>query len=168
MKSLGLAKYQDEKKQDSIQRVQWAIQTLRDLEGSHTKMKAEKLAEMTGLSRTALYKPHLRNLWDVKWVDIQKEKSDYKENYVLNKRIEELQQTICQLKKDLLSQEVKIIKDKKQLDNEKMRSKVFKIEYEEQKKENEKLLYKYLVLLRGLHSRGIEITDFEEENISTN
>lgn len=72
MKSLGLAKYQDEKKQDSIQRVQWAIQTLRDLEGNHTKMKAEKLAEMTGLSRTALYKPHLRKLWDVKWVKIHK------------------------------------------------------------------------------------------------
>ncbi|MDA1570088.1 DUF6262 family protein, partial [Bacillus cereus] len=157
MKSLGLAKYQDEKKQDSIQRVQWAIQTLRDLEGNHTKMKAEKLAEMTGLSRTALYKPHLRKLWDVKWVKIQKEKSDSRENFAFNKQIEELQQTICQLKKDLLSQEVKISKVKKQLDNEKMRSKVFKIEYEEQKKENEKLLYKHLVLLRGLHSRGIEI-----------
>ncbi|COF05401.1 DUF6262 family protein [Bacillus cereus group sp. BC251] len=168
MKSLGLAKYQDEKKQDSIQRVQWAIQTLRDLEGNHTKMKAEKLAEMTGLSRTALYKPHLRKLWDVKWVKIQKEKSDSRENFAFNKQIEELQQTICQLKKDLLSQEVKISKVKKQLDNEKMRSKVFKIEYEEQKKENEKLLYKHLVLLRGLHSRGIEITDFEEENISVN
>ncbi|OOZ86585.1 MULTISPECIES: DUF6262 family protein [Bacillus cereus group] len=168
MKSLGLAKYQDEKKQDSIQRVQWAIQTLRDLEGNHTKMKAEKLAEMTGLSRTALYKTHLRKLWDVKWVKIQKEKSDSRENFAFNKQIEELQQTICQLKKDLLSQEVKISKVKKQLDNEKMRSKVFKIEYEEQKKENEKLLYKHLVLLRGLHSRGIEITDFEEENISVN
>ncbi|MDF9612827.1 hypothetical protein P5763_12240 [Bacillus cereus] len=71
MKSLGLVKYQDEKKQDSIQRVQWAIQTLRNLEGSHTKMKAEKLAEMTGLSRASLYKPHLRSLWDIKWLEVR-------------------------------------------------------------------------------------------------
>lgn len=46
-----------------------------------------------------------------------------------------------------------------------MKSKVFKIEYEEQKKENEKLLYKHLVLLRCLYSRGIGISDFEEENV---
>ncbi|CCW03642.1 hypothetical protein EBGED10_3570 [Bacillus sp. GeD10] len=41
----------------------------------------------------------------------------------------------------------------KKLELETSRSRVFINEYEEQKKENEKLLYKYLKLLRVLHVR---------------
>lgn len=57
-----------EKRQESIEKVTWAIQTLQDLEGEDAIIRSEKIIEMTGLSKTAIYKPHLRTLWDQQWI----------------------------------------------------------------------------------------------------
>ena len=66
------------------------------------------------------------------------------------------------INKQLEKAERKMTNLQEKLEIETSRSRVFINEYEEQKKENEKLLYKYLKLLRALHVRGIEVDELLE------
>ncbi|TKI93613.1 hypothetical protein FC702_33320, partial [Bacillus cereus] len=60
----------------------------------------------------------------------------------------------------------KMLNLQEKLELEISRSRVFINEYEEQKKENEKLLYKYLKLLRVLHVRGIEVNELLDDQVT--
>ncbi|WP_234931893.1 hypothetical protein [Bacillus thuringiensis] len=66
----GLMQYQEKKRQECIEKVKWAIQTLKDLEGEDVIIRPEIIIEMTGLSKTAIYKPHLRTIWDQQWIGL--------------------------------------------------------------------------------------------------
>ncbi|OTX29254.1 hypothetical protein BK709_08765 [Bacillus thuringiensis serovar shandongiensis] len=155
----GLMQYQEKKRKESIEKVKWAIQTLKDLEGEAVIIRSEKIIEMTGLSKTAIYKPHLRTLWDQQWVEPNSNPDNMISKMQYNRRVVELEKEIQRANKQLEKADTKMTNLQKKLELETSRSRVFINDYEEQKKENEKLLYKYLKLLRVLHVRGIEIDE---------
>ncbi|MFE8092543.1 hypothetical protein [Bacillus toyonensis] len=155
----GLMQYQEKKRQESIEKVKWAIQTLKDLEGDAVIIRPEKIIEMTELSKTAIYKPHLRTLWDQQWVESNSHPDSRISKIQHNRKVIELEREIQRVNKQLEKAETKMINLQKKLELETSRSRVFINEYGEQRKENEKLLYKYLKLLRVLHVRGIEVDE---------
>ncbi|ALC52353.1 hypothetical protein CN899_21915 [Bacillus thuringiensis] len=159
----GLMQYQEKKRQESIEKVRWAIQTLKDLEGESVIIRPEKIIEMTGLSKTAIYKPHLRTIWDQQWIGPPVNSDNMISKIQHNKKVAELEKEVQCINKQLDKAETKMNNLEKKLELETSRSRVFINEYEEQKKENEKLLYKYLKLLRVLHVRGIEINELLED-----
>lgn len=57
----GIKKYQDQKRNNTVMAIEEAINTLNDL---GKKVTAAKLVELTGLHRTTLYKPNIREIWD--------------------------------------------------------------------------------------------------------
>ncbi|MDR4984106.1 DUF6262 family protein [Bacillus cereus] len=155
----GLMQYQEKKRKESIEKVKWAIQTLKDLEGEGVIIRPEKIIEMTGLSKTAIYKRHLRTIWDQQWIGAPSHSDNMISNMQHNRKVIGLEKEVQSVNKQLEKAEKKISNLKKKLELETSRSRVFINEYEEQKKENEKLLYKYLKLLRALHVRGIEFDE---------
>lgn len=155
--------YQEKKRQESIEKVKWAIQTLQDLEGKDIIIRPEKIIEITGLSKTAIYKPHLRKIWDLQWIGPNPNPDNMISKMHHNRKVVELEKEILRVNKQLEKAEIKITNLEKKLELETSRSRVFINEYEEQKKENEKLLYKYLKLLRGLHVRGIEVNELLDD-----
>lgn len=158
----GLMQYQEKKRQESIKKVKWAIQTLQDLEGEGAIVRPEKIIEMTGLSKTAIYKPHLRTLWDQQWIGPNIDFNNMISKMQHNRKVVELEKEVERINKQLEKAERKMTNLQEKLELETSRSRVFINEYEEQKKENEKLLYKYLKLLRALHVRGIEVDELLE------
>ncbi|PFM63722.1 hypothetical protein COJ48_14240 [Bacillus cereus] len=165
--NIGLMQYQEKKRKESIEKVKWAIQTLKDLEGEGVIIRPEKIIEMTGLSKTAIYKPHLRTIWDQQWIssNFGLDNNMISKMYH-NKKVVELEKEIQRVNKQLEKAETKMSNLQKKLELETSRSRVFINEYEEQKKENEKILYKYLKLLRVLHVRGIEINELLDEQVN--
>lgn len=159
----GLMQYQEKKRQESIEKVKWAIQTLQDLEGEDIIIRPEKIIEITGLSKTAIYKPHLRTIWDLQWIGPNPNLDNMISKMHHNRKVVELEKEILRVNKQLEKAEIKITNLEKKLELETSRSRVFINEYEEQKKENEKLLYKYLKLLRGVHVRGIEVNELLDD-----
>jgi len=157
----GLLIYQENKRKESIEKVRWSVETIKDLEGNHAIIKPEKIMEMTGLSKTAIYKPHLREIWDEKYQNNDSQKFS---TLKLELQIQKLEKELSQLNSNLNKAELQITKLKQNLELEQSRSKVFINEYEQQKKENEKLLYHNLIILRALHIRGITIDELKEEN----
>lgn len=105
MPNEGILILQQKKRDESIEKVNWAIQYFRDLEGPNSRITAKKLSELTQLSRTVLYKPHLRSLWDKNWhtenLKISK-KNDLTEKDKLEKKI------VC-LKAELQKKKLKFI-----------------------------------------------------------
>ncbi|MDA1774253.1 DUF6262 family protein [Bacillus cereus] len=162
----GLMQYQEKKRHESIEKVRWAIQTLKDLEGESVIIRPEKIIEMTGLSKTAIYKPHLRMIWDQQWIGPHSNSDNMISKIQHNKKVAELEKEVQRINKQLEKNETKMNNLEKKLELETSRSRVFINEYEEQKKENEKLLYKYLKLLRVLHVRGIEINELLEDQVT--
>ncbi|PEL47298.1 DUF6262 family protein [Bacillus toyonensis] len=158
----GLMQYQEKKRHESIEKVRWAIQTLKDLEGESVVIRPEKIIEMTGLSKTAIYKPHLRTIWDKQWIGLPSHSDNMISKMQHNRKVVELEKEVQRANKQLEKAETKISNLQKKLELETSRSRVFINEYGEQKKENEKLLYKYLKLLRVLHVRGIEVNELLE------
>lgn len=73
--------------------VSWAVQYLRDLEGPHCRITAVKLADVSGLSRTVLYKPHLRVLWDKNWSDSEEERKAKKKSHQYNQEKEQFRKS---------------------------------------------------------------------------
>ncbi|MFE6706352.1 DUF6262 family protein [Bacillus thuringiensis] len=162
----GLMQYQEQKRHESIEKVRWAIRTLKDLEGESVIIRPEKIIEMTGLSKTAIYKPHLRTIWDQQWVGPPSHSDNMISKIQYNKKVAELEKEVQRINKQLEKAETKMNNLEKKLELETSRSRVFINEYEEQKKENEKLLYKYLKLLRVLHVRGIEVNELLDEQVT--
>ncbi|HDW3057607.1 MULTISPECIES: DUF6262 family protein [Bacillus] len=162
----GLMQYQEKKRHESIEKVRWAIQTLKDLEGESVIVRPEKIIDMTGLSKTAMYKPHLRMIWDQQWVGPPSHSDNMISKIQHNKKVAELEKEVQRINKQLEKAETKMNNLEKKLELETSRSRVFINEYEEQKKENEKLLYKYLKLLRVLHVRGIEVNELLDEQVT--
>ncbi|MGX5478485.1 DUF6262 family protein [Bacillus thuringiensis] len=158
----GLMQYQEKKRHESIEKVRWAIQTLKDLEGESVIIRPEKIIDMTGLSKTAMYKPHLRMIW----VGPPSHSDNMISKIQHNKKVAELEKEVQRINKQLEKAETKMNNLEKKLELETSRSRVFINEYEEQKKENEKLLYKYLKLLRVLHVRGIEVNELLDEQVT--
>ncbi|HDR4590235.1 TPA: hypothetical protein QCR33_001025 [Bacillus cereus] len=155
----GLMQYQEKKRKESIEKVKWAIQTLKDLEGEGVIIRPEKIIEMTGLSKTAIYKSHLRTIWDQQWIRPVSHSNKMISKMQYNREIVELEKEVQRINKKLEKATTKMLNLQEKLELEISRSRVFINEYEEQKKENEKLLYKYLKVLRALHVRGIEINE---------
>ncbi|MGH0525400.1 DUF6262 family protein [Bacillus cereus] len=162
----GLMQYQEQKRHESIEKVRWAIRTLKDLEGESVIIRPEKIIEMTGLSKTAIYKPHLRTIWDQQWVRPPSHSDNMISKIQHNKKVAELEKEVQRINKQLEKAETKMNNLEKKLELETSRSRVFINEYEEQKKENEKILYKYLKLLRVLHVRGIEVNELLDEQVT--
>ncbi|MEK4838592.1 DUF6262 family protein [Bacillus sp. FSL L8-0152] len=162
----GLMQYQEKKRKESIEKVKWAIQTLKDLEGEGVIIRPEKIIEMTGLSKTAIYKPHLRTIWDQQWIGPVSHSDKMISKMQYNREIVELEKEVERINKKLEKATTKMINLQEKLELEISRSRVFINEYEEQKKENEKLLYKYLKLLRVLHVRGIEVNELLDDQVT--
>ncbi|MDM5428408.1 DUF6262 family protein [Bacillus mycoides] len=162
----GLMQYQEKKRKESIEKVKWAIQTLKDLEGEGVIIRPEKIIEMTGLSKTAIYKPHLRTIWDQQWIGPASHSDKMISKMQHNREIIELEKEVQRINKKLEKATIKMLNLQEKLELEISRSRVFINEYEEQKKENEKLLYKYLNLLRALHVRGIQVNELLDDQVT--
>ena len=72
MANEGLLEKQQQMREDSIERVKWSVQYLKDLEGNNTRISAKKIADISGLSRAVLYKSHLRPLWDKRGANLKR------------------------------------------------------------------------------------------------
>lgn len=162
----GLKIRQQEMRESSIEQVKWAVQYLYDLEGTQCRLTAAKLAEITGLSRTVLYKPHLRPIWDKTWVDSKEKQLQLIEKRATEQELSKLEALIKELEKRLKKQEIQNFNLIRDLETEKSRSKVYKKDYEDLKQRHEKLLHYNLRILRKLHMHGIqadELGDFITE-----
>jgi len=164
MENNGLRELQQKKREDSIGRVKWAIQYLQDLEGQHCRITAVKLVDISGLSRAALYKPHLRPLWDENWAMSEKKRQSQREQQCYLQDKEKLQNEISHLERKLEKSELEISRLKKALENEKARARVYRQDYEEMKERHQQLLHHNLRILRKLHLHGIDITDLSVED----
>jgi chromosome segregation ATPase len=161
----GLRELQQKKREDSIERVKWAIQYLRDLEGQYCRITAVKLGDISGLSRAALYKPHLRPLWDKKWATIpQKESKIQQDINSFQQDKEKLQIEVALLESKLEKSELEISRLKKKVENEKMRASVYRQDYEELKERHQQLLHHNLRILRKLHLHGVDTRDLNIED----
>lgn len=149
-------------REDSIQKVKWAVQFIKDSEGNHVRITAVKLSEITGLSRAALYKKHLRPLWDKSYTglteQVQSQSSIADQQYQVNKLNEKITEIEFSLKKSR-NQNDKLISD---LENEKTRSKVYRQDYDNLKERHQKLLHYNLRILRKLHILGIDVSEFDK------
>lgn len=159
----GIFDLQNSKRQDSIDRVKWAMQFIRDTEGTHSNPTAVKIANVAGLSRAVLYKPHLRRLWDSSWA------YNPEENKVINE-VEELQRIKQKLDDSNAQLHLQLEKSQhvnaslaRELENEKNRSKVYRQDFESLKAQHQKLLHYNLRLLRKLHLYGVDAKEFGEE-----
>ncbi|MCY7939601.1 DUF6262 family protein [Bacillus inaquosorum] len=155
MPNEGILILQQRKRNESIEKVNWAIQYFRDLEGPNSRITAKKLSELTQLSRTVLYKPHLRSLWDKNWhgenIKISKKNHLAEEDKLFKK--------IACLKAQLQKKETKIHRLEEAYKNEKNRSKAHAQNYEELKVRHQRLLHHNLMLTRKLHLHGLEYDD---------
>ncbi|TKJ05223.1 hypothetical protein FC702_11205, partial [Bacillus cereus] len=97
----GLMQYQEKKRKESIEKVKWAIQTLKDLEGEGVIIRPEKIIEMTGLSKTAIYKPHLRTIWDQQWIGPGSHSDKMISKMQYNREIVELEKEVERINKKL-------------------------------------------------------------------
>lgn len=157
----GLIVHQEQLRAQSVEQVKWAVQYIKDLEGSHYHLSACKVSKITGLSRAVLYKSHLRGLWDVDW---DGEKS--KEALVRQKECIErtkLLQSIVELETQIKKMENHINKLTNDLSVEKARSSVYKNDYNELKERHQVLLHHNLRILRKLHIHGIDTSEFEDQ-----
>ncbi len=158
----GLKIRQQEMRESSIEQVKWAVQYLYDLEGTHCRLTAVKLAEITGLSRTVLYKSHLRPIWDKTWVDSKEKQLQLIEKRATEQELSKLEALIKELEKRLKKQEIQNCNLIRDLETEKSRSKVYKKDYEDLKQRHEKLLYYNLRILQKLHMYGIQVDELED------
>ncbi|MFP7479654.1 DUF6262 family protein [Terribacillus saccharophilus] len=139
----GIEKYQHERRQNTIDIINQAIQDIKDFEGENSPVTAKKLQSYTDLSRSALYKEHTlkvwnKNLWEERYTEKSRAEKKLevkysKEHGVLKNLIDELNRQIIniQKKKNKLEDELEI---------ERKRREVKEIELGELKEKNMKLL----------------------------
>lgn len=140
----------------------WAVEFIKDTEGVNSKITAQKLAEVTNLSRAVLYKKHIRGIWNVNWK--QCKKLSLKPNDVVCVNNNDPQLQIDELTYKLSIVENKNEKLKIKLGQEQTRLQINIQEIKEIKEKHQKLLYQYLKILRELHVRGIKIEDLNIES----
>lgn len=160
----GLRELQQKMREDSIERVKWAVQYLHDLEGQHCRITAVKLADISGLSRAALYKPHLRPIWDDNWAKSEEEHHAQQEIERYNQDKEKLQIEISLLERKLEKRDLEIVRLKKVWESEKVRAGVYRQDYEELKERHQQLLHHNLRILRKLHLHGVDTRDLNIED----
>lgn len=158
----GLKAIQEKARQQTIEAVTWAVTFIKDTEGVNSKITAQKLAEVTNLSRAVLYKQHIRGIWDVNWQ--QCKKHSLKQNDAVC-----VDNTDLQLQIDELTYKLSIVENnneklKRKLEQEQTRLQINVQEIKEIKEKHQKLLYQYLKILRELHVRGIKIEDLNIES----
>lgn len=170
MKSLlnaGLQQLQQIKRDDSVEKVKWAVSFLYDTEGASCRITALKISSISGLSRAALYKKHLRTLWDKTYkIDLEEAQSKL--------ATEKQEREIRKLEEKIITMELQFKKSQHQIDqlsrdleNEKSRSKVYKLDYEKLKERQQALLFHNLRILRKLHIHGIDISEFEDSDLQS-
>ena len=127
----GLKEHQNEKRQETIEQIKNAIDTIHALEGDNAIITAHKILIYTSLSRSALYKEHSLKLWNPKlWEERYVEKSRI-EKKLEDKYTRELAESNLQseeLRKDILKLQRKIIKLEKDHENERKRREVKELE----------------------------------------
>lgn len=166
MANEGLLEKQQLMREDSIERVKWAVQYLKDLEGDHTRISAKKIADISGLSRAVLYKSHLRPLWDGTWSKLEGERQTRHNTERQFQELKKLEDQIVNLEQQLQKMEYQKERLLNVLEKEKSRSTVYRQDYEELKERHTKLLHHNLRLLRKLHLHGIETDEFDEEDVA--
>jgi uncharacterized membrane protein len=163
MANEGLLEKQQQMREDSIERVKWSVQYLKDLEGDHTRISAKKIADISGLSRAVLYKSHLRPLWDKTWSKFEKERQNRNDTDRQLREQKKLEDQIINLEQQLQKKEYQKERLLNALEKEKSRTSVYRQDYEELKERHAKLLHHNLHLLRRLHLHGIEVDEFDEK-----
>lgn len=158
----GLLQAQQSKRNESIERVEWAVQFLKDTEGVHAKITAVKIADISGLSRVVLYKAHLRKIWDVSFNSNHSVNGATYEHMHLEKQLKDLQEQILQLDLKLQKKEQQLARSVKNLEKEKQRAQVYREDYEELKERHQRLLHYNLRILRKLHIHGVDTSDLGE------
>ena len=147
---------------DTIDKLNNAIKTIKTFEGENTIITAKKIVDNSDLSRSVLYKPHALKVWNpTLWEEKYREKTQIEikleKNY--GKNVEILNKDIDKLNKDNLKLEKQLSKLKDQLKNEKIRSAIYKQDYEEvkleMKQQRESLLGECQRLNNLLHMHGI-------------
>ncbi|MFE4354553.1 hypothetical protein ACFVSS_04565 [Peribacillus butanolivorans] len=140
---------------------------MRDLEGDHTRISAKKIADISGLSRTVLYKSHLRPLWDRTWSKSEKERQSKHDTNRQLREQKKLEDQIVLLEQQLQKNEHQKERLLNSLEKEKSRSSVYRQDYEELKERHAKLLHHNLRLLRKLHLHGVDTDEFDDKKNAT-
>ncbi|AZH30118.1 hypothetical protein [Paenibacillus sp. M-152] len=156
----GLIHAQQLRRNDSKERVEWAVQFLKDSEGKHAKITAAKIAEISGLSRAVLYKTHLRTLWDTKYSSFTNLGINH--DHLIEQQLKGLQDKLAHLELQLEKKEKQLERSFKENEREKLRARVYREDYEELKDRHQKLLYYNLKILRKLHIHGIDTKELDE------
>ncbi|WP_261305932.1 DUF6262 family protein [Paenibacillus andongensis] len=165
MLNVGLQQVQQLKRDDSVEKVKWAVNFLHDTEGSSCRITALKISDISGLSRAALYKKHLRPLWDKTYktdlLEVQRKHSAD----IQQRETRKLEEKIISLELQLKKSQHQVDQLIRELENEKARSKVYRLDFEKIKEHHQAVLHHNLRILRKLHVRGIDISEFEDVEV---
>jgi flagellar biosynthesis GTPase FlhF len=138
-------------REDTANKVREAIEAIREFEGEKSVISANKLVNITGLSRSVLYKSHILEVWNpTLW---NKRYGKRKQtNGVYEKEIQQLQEGKENLEEKLKKLEFKCKELETQL---KQRKEVYKMDIKDLESQNAELLGENLSLKSILRASGI-------------
>jgi hypothetical protein len=154
----GLLELHENKKNETIQQIKSAIETIRVLEGQEATVTAKKLVYFTELSRATLYKKHALKIWNPTLWENRYVKKIQIEMRLENKFKKDLQ--ILQTEIESLSIENNKLKNhnkklKSVLEIQKKRSEVYRYDIDELNSKHQKLLAECQNLHNKLVMHGI-------------
>ncbi|ALS23183.1 hypothetical protein [Paenibacillus naphthalenovorans] len=148
----NLRKTQQQIREETIEKVQSAIQFIRENEGDKAPITASKILLYSEVSRTVLYKPHILKLWnEYLW----QKRYGNKENKYYEKELKALQIEKESLELKLQKAEARIHKLQEQLEEEKALSKGQSVKIKRLEEENSVLLGHIELLNSKLNARGL-------------
>ncbi|MEH7547751.1 hypothetical protein [Neobacillus vireti] len=154
-----LKELHEQKRIETINQIEYAIDTIKALEGDNAAITALKICNYSGLSRAALYKEHALKIWNpVLWSERYEKKTKIEEKLKgkFEEDIKTLKEEINTLNNELLRTKSKLNKVALELEDEKKRSHVYKLDAEELKLTNKKLLGECQRLHNKLVMHGIQ------------
>lgn len=126
-------------REESAKTIQEAIEFIQANEGDNARLTALKISQVSGLSRSLLYKEHALKIWNEKLWEKRYGSSSVALSETNNQMTDDLRTEIQTLKKRIDSLESQLVKSKEETEKEKKRKEVYLLDLEEQREINTKL-----------------------------
>jgi tRNA G10 N-methylase Trm11 len=139
----GLKEHHNKRRQETLVKLQTALDTIESLEGEKAVITAHKILQYTDLSRLTLYKEHVLKIWNPQlWEEryIKKSKIEKKLEVKYSNEVNDLMKQIEDLNKQLVKAQKMNEKLKSDFEKEKKRREVKEIELEESIFKHKRLL----------------------------
>lgn len=165
--NVGVMKFQEEKRQQTIQKVKDALDVINQL-SPEAIITRKLILEYADVSPAVLYKPYILKVWNPKEWELKYSNviTDDTNKKKYTNKIKNLEDTISKLEKEIIV--LKTQKEKLEVQKQKqvIRTQVYQDDAKEQREINEKLLGVILTCERYLAIKGVsvaEIVNLREE-----